>query len=122
MLADATAEAATVLEDALSTALKTGELFMLAELYRLRGRLGVRLSRFVEAEADFLRAGEAARRQGATLFDLRAASDLAQLWADQGLTEKAANHLAPVLKCFPQTHDMPDLVHAQKLLKELSRC
>ena len=122
MLADATADAATVLEDALSTALRTGELFMLAELYRLRGRLSVRLSRFAEAEADFLRASEVARQQGAKLFELRAANDLAQLWADQGHTEQAANHLAPVLKCFPQTHDMPDLVHAQNLFKELSGC
>jgi len=120
MLADATAEATTVLEDALSIALKTGELFMLAELYRLRGRLGVVLSRFAEAEADFVRAGEVARQQGAMLFELRAANDLAQLWADQGHAERAANLLTPALECFPRTHDMPDLLHARHLLKGLS--
>ena len=120
MLADADAEAATVLDEALSIALKTGELFMLAELYRLRGRLGVRFSRFAEAEADFLRAGEVARQQGAMLFELRATNELARLWADQGHAEKAANLLTPVLERFPQTHDMPDLLHARQLLKRLS--
>jgi class 3 adenylate cyclase/tetratricopeptide (TPR) repeat protein len=119
LLADVTDEAATALEEALSIAYKNRELFMLAELHRLRGRLGVRLSRFAEAEADFLRAGEVARQQQAMLFDLRAGTDLAELWADQGHAEKAANLLAPLLESFPQVFDTPDLLHARNLLKRL---
>jgi class 3 adenylate cyclase/predicted ATPase len=120
LLADCVEEAAAVLEDALSTALKTGELLMLAELYRLRGGLGVRLSRFAEAEADFLRAAEVARQQQAMLFELRATSDLAELWADQGHVKKAVNLITPILESFPQVSDTPDLLHARHLLKGLS--
>jgi predicted ATPase len=120
LLADAAGEAATVVEDGLSIAQKSGEFLMLAELHRLRGRVGVRLSCFAEAEVDFLRAGEVARQQQAKLFELRAASDLVRLWADQGHTQKAVNLLAPVLRSFSQVSETPDLLHARDFLKRLS--
>ena len=94
---------------------------MVAELHRLRGRLRVRLSRLIEAEADFLRAGEVARQQGAMLFELRAVSELAQLWADQGHAEKASNLLTPVFDAFPKGLDTPDIEQARRLLERCSQ-
>jgi adenylate cyclase len=121
LLADVTDEAATVIEDALALAYKTGDVLMLAELHRLRGRLHVRLSRFAEAEAEFLRAREVGRRQTAKLFELRATSDLAQLWVDQGHIDRAASLLTPVFDSFTEGLDRPDLLQARHLLERLPR-
>jgi class 3 adenylate cyclase/tetratricopeptide (TPR) repeat protein len=121
LLADVTDEAATVLEDALALAYRTGDVLMLAELHRLRGRLHVRLSRVAEAEAEFLRACEVGRRQTAKLFELRAASDLAQLWVDQGHIDKAASLLTPVFDSFTEGLDRPDVLQARHLLERLPR-
>jgi class 3 adenylate cyclase/tetratricopeptide (TPR) repeat protein len=121
LLANVTDEAATELEDALALAYKNGDVLMLAELHRLRGRLHVRLSRFAEAETDFLRAREVGRRQTAKLFELRATSDLAQLWVYQGHVDKAARLLTPVFDSFTEGLDRPDLLQARHLLERLSR-
>jgi predicted ATPase len=121
LLANATDEAATVLKDALAVAHKNGDVFILAELHRLQGLLHVRLSRVAEAETEFLRAREVGSRQGAKLFELRAASDLAQLWFDQGYCEKAGNLLAPIFNSFTEGLDTPDLLQARHLLEQLSR-
>ena len=121
LLADVTDEAATVLEDALALAYRNGDVCMLAELHRLRGRLHVRVSRVAEAETEFLRALEVGRQQEAKLFELRAASDLAQLWVDQGYLERAANLLSPVFDSFTEGLDTPDLLQARHMLDRLSR-
>lgn len=121
LLAEVTDEAATVLEDALALAYKNGDVLMLAELHRLRGRLHVQLSRVAEAETEFLRAREVARQQTAKLFELRATSDLAQLWVDQGYVDKAASLLTPVLESFTEGLDTPDFLQARRLLERLSR-
>lgn len=110
-----------MLKDALAVAHKNGDVFMLAELHRLRGRLHVRFSQVAEAETEFLRAREVGSRQGAKLFELRAASDLAQLWFDQGHPEKARNLLAPVFNSFTEGLDTSDLLQARDLLEQLSR-
>jgi class 3 adenylate cyclase/predicted ATPase len=121
LLADVTDEAATVLEDALALAYKNGDVLMLAELHRMRGRLHVRLLRFAEAETEFLRAREVGRQQTAKLFELRATSDLAQLWVEQGYVDKAASLLGPVFDSFTEGLDTPDLLQARHLLERLSR-
>jgi class 3 adenylate cyclase/tetratricopeptide (TPR) repeat protein len=121
LLADVTDEAATVLEDALALAYKNGDVFYLAELHRLRGRLHVRLSRVAEAETEFLRAREVGRQQEAKLFELRATSDLAQLWFDQGYVDKAASLLTPVFDSFTEGLETPDLLQARHLLETFSR-
>jgi hypothetical protein len=55
---------------------KVDETFYEAELYRLRGELA---SSPDQAEADFRRALDVARRQGARALELRAAESLARL-------------------------------------------
>ena len=99
LLADATDQAATVLEDALALAHKNGDVFMLAELHRLRGRTP--RSTFAELPKRRQSSFEPARWDGSkrrsySNFALRI--DLAQLWVDHGDVDKAASLLTPVFE------------------------
>jgi predicted ATPase len=72
-----------------------------------------------EAEACFHRAIEVARDQEAKTWELRAARDLARLWAGQGRRAEARDLLAPVHAWFTEGFDLPDLIEAKALLDEL---
>ncbi len=63
---------------------------------------------------------EVARSQSAKTLELRAASDLARLWHDQGRSEEARDLLAPVYSWFTEGFDTTDLKEAKALLDELS--
>jgi predicted ATPase len=52
---------------------------------------------------------------------LRATSQLARLWRDQGKRDEARGLLAPVFGWFSEGFDMPDLKEAKALIDELSR-
>jgi predicted ATPase len=60
-----------------------------------------------------------ARTQEARLWELRAASSLAQLWRDQGRRAEARDLLAPVRGWFTEGFETPDLKEAKALLEEL---
>jgi predicted ATPase len=60
-----------------------------------------------------------AREQGARLWELRAATDLARLLRDRGHHDAARETLAPVYAWFSEGLDMPDLVTARELLDEV---
>jgi predicted ATPase len=62
---------------------------------------------------------EVSRRQGARMFELRAATALARLWGDQGRRVDARNVLAPVYSWFTEGFDTIDLKTAKALLAEL---
>ena len=51
---------------------------------------------------------------------MRAARDLARLWAEQGRRAEARDLLAPVYGWFTEGFDLPDLVEAKALLDELA--
>jgi len=59
---------------------------------------------------------EIARQQAAKLFELRAATDLARLWAESGERQKARELLTPLLSCFGEGFALPDLKQAQEVL------
>ena len=61
-----------------------------------------------------------AATQDARLSELRAASDLAQLWAEQRERQNAHELLAPVYDWFTEGFDTPDLTVAKALLDDLS--
>jgi predicted ATPase len=73
-----------------------------------------------EAQTYLRRSLELSRRQGAAGWELRAAIDLAALWADEGRTEEARGLLQPVLARFLESDDSADLKVARRLLASLS--
>ena len=72
------------------------------------------------AERSFLKALEVARSQEARSLELRAASDLARLWAERGERGRAADLLAPIYGWFTEGFDTLDLKEAKALLDALA--
>jgi predicted ATPase len=99
----------------------SGDVPFAADLHRLRALALLRASAMSmgEAIADLQGALEIARRQGARSLELRAARDLARLWAEQGERHKAHDLLAPVYGWFTEGSDTADLKDAKALLDEL---
>jgi DNA-binding SARP family transcriptional activator/predicted ATPase len=78
-----------VIQTALSIAQRGADLYWLAELYRVQGSLLWQDGGDYSAvEALFLQAKEVAHRQGARMLELRATTNLAQLWREQGKRRK----------------------------------
>jgi class 3 adenylate cyclase/predicted ATPase len=115
-------EAAAAIKEGLARAEATGEHFCTAELHRLRARaclaLDARDARVAESALDAALA--AARHQSSRIFELRAACDLARLWADRGERRNAHNLLAPVYGWFTEGFGTADLKDAKALLGELA--
>jgi predicted ATPase len=73
-----------------------------------------------EAAAWLQRAIDTARGQQAKSLELRAATSLARLWAEQGVRRKARDLLAPIYGWFTEGFDTADLKDAKALLDELA--
>jgi predicted ATPase len=86
-----------------------------------RGELLLRASagRRAQAERQFLRCLELARAQGCRTIQLRAATSLARLRAEQGRRAEAHDLLAPIYGWFTEGFDTPDLQAAKALLDRL---
>jgi predicted ATPase len=89
------------------------------ETFRLRGALLMLMGDRVAAESSFGDAISLAQQQGAKLFELRAALELARNWRDQGKPQQARDLLAPVYGCFTEGFDRRDLKDAKALVEEL---
>jgi len=95
----------------------TGGRWCEAEIMRLRARYGTRSS---EEAVAFLRASlETAKQQGAKLWELRAAADLARLLSDQKKHAEASAILRPVCEWFNEGKDTADYIAARALLDEI---
>jgi class 3 adenylate cyclase/predicted ATPase len=131
-----TKEGITVLTEALDTAQKTGECFYESELHRLYGELLLRTSFEnqtvrpfdraqdsvqAEAEDNFLKAIDIARRQGAKSLELRAVISLGYLLKKQGKKKEAKKMLTDIYGWFTEGFETKDLKEAKTLLEELSR-
>jgi predicted ATPase len=116
------AAALRVLDEASALMERTGERWYEAELHRLTGMalLGLPEPDRVGAEASFSRAMAIARAQGTRLWELRGATSLARIWAEQGERRRAQDVLAPIYGWFTEGSDTPDLVEAKALLDELA--
>ena len=115
-------EALAAIKEGLARAEATGEHFCTAELHRLRARaclaLDARDARVAEVALDAALAD--ARHRSSRIFELRAACDLARLWADRGERRNAHDLLAPVYGWFTEGFDTADLKDAKALLEELA--
>ena len=58
--------------------------------------------------------------QSSRIFELRAACDLARLWADRGERRNAHDVLAPVYGWFTEGFKTADLKDAKALLQDLA--
>ena len=98
---------------------RTGDRRDEAEIHRLEGNLLLAENGSAEAKACYLKALEVARAQEARSLELRAAGDLARLWAERGERARAAELLAPVYGWFTEGFDTADLKDAKALLDTL---
>jgi class 3 adenylate cyclase/tetratricopeptide (TPR) repeat protein len=109
-----------VIDHGLSIVDHNSERFFEAELYRLKARaLLMRGARNAEVESLFDQALRTARGQGARSLELRAATDLARLWINQGKRAEARDVLAAVYGRFSEGFDTHDLKEADALLVQL---
>jgi predicted ATPase len=107
------------LQEASAVAQETGEQHVAPEIHRLRGKLNLEADR-ADPEEDYVLALQAARSQGARLFELRAAVDLAELLRCQGRLPEARKLLAEVYGGFTEGFDTPYLKSAKARLDSLS--
>jgi predicted ATPase len=116
-----TSHALEKLREAERLAEATGQRWNLSEIHRARGDLILRCaeSDIWEAKACYEQALSIARAQSAKSWELRAATSLARLWAEQGERGKARDLLAPVYGWFTEGFDTADLKEARALLDEL---
>jgi predicted ATPase/class 3 adenylate cyclase len=119
--ADQAAIGLSLLADTLDGVGRTGVRWIEAELHRLQGELRLALPEpdQSEAEACFLRAMAIAREQQAKLWELRAATSVGRLRAEQGRRGEAHDLLAPLYNWFTEGFDTADLQDAKALLDEL---
>jgi class 3 adenylate cyclase/tetratricopeptide (TPR) repeat protein len=109
-----------LIDHGLSIAIHNSERFFEAELYRLKARaLLMRGPSDPDAESFLGQALKTARSQQARSLELRAATDLARLWMNQGKRAEALDILSPTYGCFTEGFETPDLKNANTLLAEL---
>ena len=99
-----------------------GERWQLAEICRYKGELMARSQGSESAgQGDcYRKALEIARDQSSLAFELRAATSLARLWADQDNCEDAHDLLAPIYSRFGEGFQTSDLKATATLLATLS--
>ena len=100
---------------------RTGQRIHLVQLHSTRGDLllwgGDAPDRAIEAERCFRRALNLAHDLGAPILELRAATNLARLWSQQGRVDDVPALLAPLVGAFSEGLDLHDLRIARALLE-----
>jgi predicted ATPase len=114
-------EGLSALEEAIESYRESGVPYWDSELQRLKGELLLNQGADgAAAETCFRQAIEIARAQSARSLELRAATCLARLWADQGKRSESHDLLAPVYDWFTEGFDTADLQDAKALLDALA--
>jgi class 3 adenylate cyclase/tetratricopeptide (TPR) repeat protein len=100
---------------------RSRDMPFLPDLHRLRAAIALRASADAidGALADLSQALTMARNQAAPSLVLRAARDLARLWAERGERQRARDLLAPAYRLFTEGLTNPDLQEAGLLLDHL---
>lgn len=109
-----------MLDEALQRVEATGERVFEAELYRVQGKILVSLGKREDGEANLKRALTIARGQMARWWELRAATDLARHFQDEGRYAEGTTTLQPILDWFADDLETAsDLKDARALLEQL---
>jgi DNA-binding SARP family transcriptional activator/predicted ATPase len=115
-----TAQALSVVDEAISLAEQTGETWWQAELLHLRGQLLLATGAVPgDVEVFYQHAIQVARQQAAKSLELRAVTSLAHLWQQQGRFAEAYQMLAEIYGWFTEGFDTADLQTTQALLTAL---
>jgi adenylate cyclase len=132
------AEGLAAVTEGLAVARRSGRHYWEAELHRVAGVLTLEAAAVADksaerpaapdgwadaepvAESHFLQAIDIARRQRARSLELRTATSLARLWADQGKAREARALLSGVYAAFTEGFDSRDLQDARSLLDALA--
>lgn len=109
------------IEEALTIVDETGERWALAEVLRVKAGLLREATQtgMDEIETVLVNSLEIARRQGARVWELRAACDLARLWQMQARERKGLELLQSVYDQFTEGFDTVDLQEAEALIRTL---
>jgi predicted ATPase len=118
--ADDIAEALRLLTDAIERVHNTGEGWIEADLHNMKGDLLLASGKQDKAEACLRKTLQIASAQNVKSYELRAATSLARLFAEQGKHAQAHELLAPVYDWFTEGFDTADLKEAKALLDELA--
>ena len=108
----------TIVNETIERVKGSGELFQMPELLRVKGAL-LRSLTSSDAEHYFRTSFDLARVQGSGSYELRAATDLASLMADQGRRDEAETLLRNVFDRFTEGFDTADLEAAATLIRTL---
>jgi tetratricopeptide (TPR) repeat protein len=108
------------IEEALRLIESGGTRWPEVEVLRARAQCQVAIGDGAAAETTLLRALAVAERQQARMFGLRAARDLARLWAGRGERRRAHDLLAPLCAWFTEGLETRDLREAKALLDALA--
>ncbi len=105
------------IDTALQVSSRTGEVWVDAELHRIKGEiLLASASEQAVGEEDLVQAINIARGQAAKLWELRASASLARYWSRTGRNAAARALLEPVLSSLEEEADAPDVSDAKRTL------
>ncbi len=111
-----------VIDHGLSIVSRNSERFFEAELYRLKAHASLmRGAPSAEVESLLEQALRTARSQQARSLELRAATDLARFWMDQGKRGAALAVLESIYGRFSEGFDTRDLRESKAVLAQLQR-
>jgi tetratricopeptide (TPR) repeat protein len=114
-------EALTLTVNAIDVQQRGGKFLYMPALFRVKGLILASRSAedYLEAEEGLLSAVGWAKRQSAGLFELKAATDLAELLLKQGRVPEADKHLRTALDRMPAGMAPPDHRRALQILDQL---
>jgi predicted ATPase/DNA-binding winged helix-turn-helix (wHTH) protein len=114
-------EALTITASAIEAQHHGGKYLYMPALFRMKGLILASRSaeHYFEAEGSLLSAIDWAKRQSATLFELKAATELAELFLRQGRMPEAYKYLSGALDRMPGGTVSPDHARALQILDRL---
>jgi predicted ATPase/DNA-binding winged helix-turn-helix (wHTH) protein len=114
-------EALAAVDRAIARCDQTGEAWLLAELFRIRGEAQLRIANAEDGEASLLRSMEIARSQCALAWELRTATSLAKRWHGTSRSTAARALVSTVLAKFTEGFGTPDHRTATALLADIDK-